>query len=392
MRAWLPHPPRYLIIPGDIDNPMGSRGDQAMFTVILSQIQGAAKPAIVEIAVRNPAKISPILPQGVDAVSFGAISTEGWKRTAALEGYDALFIQGSDVMDGFYDEAFAFQLWDIARAAHSQMDDCSILGISLNAGMAERVRQAILSAPGALNVGVRDPISLERLRSIRPGFGKLVADIAFLLPARPLSLCTPPVKHSLAWCQSRQNAGNIVVGVNIHSMLFWGCDSGRTEQLVATFADAMRTAMAEYKISFLLLPHDFRETIADGLVLERMFRLIQPDFPEHVHLHADASHANEFKTLVGGLDALVTARMHLAIAALGQSVPVAAVPYQDKFEGLFQLFDLPGSLMLAPGQACHTENVLRLFKTLIKERQDLSLKIGESLPGIIALAEDNFRP
>lgn len=42
------------------------------------------------------------------------------------------------------------------------------------------------------------------------------------------------------------------------------------------------------------------------------------------------------------LDAVVTGRMHLAIACLGQSVPAACISYQDKVEGLYQLLGLEG--------------------------------------------------
>jgi polysaccharide pyruvyl transferase WcaK-like protein len=385
-----PHPPRCLIIPGDIHGLIGSRGDQAMFTVIVSKIQNRHERAIIDVAVLNPEKIRPVLPVGVGAVSFNQLSTKGRSRTATLAGYDELLIQGADIMDGFYNECFALQLWEMACEAASKNANSVVLGISLNGHITERVQRVIRMAPAGLKVGVRDPISLERLHSVRPGFGRLVADVAFLLSPRPLSRCATSIQQSLAWCQERRKAGSVVVGVNIHSMLFLPDNGKKMDQLIKAFALVLKTLIAQQDMSFLLLPHDFRAGIADELVLEKLARLIQPHNPENIRLHSDASNADEIKTLTSGLDALVTGRMHLGIAALGQSVPIAALAYQGKFEGLFRLFGLPDELVLPPAVACCEEKLLRLFKTLLTERQSFSATISSSLPKILDLSEINF--
>ena len=53
------------------------------------------------------------------------------------------------------------------------------------------------------------------------------------------------------------------------------------------------------------------------------------------------------KGLVGLVDFAVTGRMHLAIAALGMEVPVVALAYQGKFDGMMQRFDL-GQMVFDP--------------------------------------------
>jgi colanic acid/amylovoran biosynthesis protein len=390
-RSWLPHSPRFLIISSDIHTIIGSRGDQAMFTVIVSRIQNGHERSLIDVAVQEPKTVKAALPLGVGAISFNQLSMKGRSRTATLAGYDGLLIQGADIMDGFYNDNFAVQLWEIACEAHVENKKSMVLGISLNGNITERVQRIIRVAPARLRVGVRDPISLERLHSVRPGLGRLVADIAFLLTPRPISHCATSIQQSFAWCQERRKAGCLVVGVNIHSMLFSSDKGENIDQLIKAFASVIRSLINEQKISFLLVPHDFRKSIADGFVLEKLARLIQPDYPENIRLHSDASNADEIKTLTSGLDALVTGRMHLGIAALGQLVPIAALAYQGKFEGLFRLIGLPDKLVLPPSIACCEENLLRLFKTLLNERQSLSAIISKSLPKILDLSEENFR-
>jgi polysaccharide pyruvyl transferase WcaK-like protein len=221
--------------------------------------------------------------------------------------------------------------------------------------------------------------------------GKLVADIAFLLSPRPISQCATSIQQSFAWCQERRKTGSVVVGVNMHSMLFSSDNGKNMDQLIQAFTLVLKILIDEQDISFLLVPHDFREGIADGLVLEKLARLIQPNYPKNIRLHSDVSNADEIKTLISGLDALVTGRMHLGIAALGQSVPTAALAYQGKFEGLFRLFGLPDKLVLPPAMACCEENLLCLFKTLLNERQSLSATISKSLPKVLDLSEENFQ-
>ncbi len=275
-----------------------------MFTVTVSRIQNRHERPIIDVAVLNPEKVKPALPLGVRAISFNQLSMKGRSRTATLAGYDGLLVQGADIMDGFYNDNFAVQLWEMACEAHIENKKSIVLGISLNGNITERVRRIIRMAPAGLKIGVRDPISLERLHSVRPGLGRLVADVAFLLPPRPISHCAAAIQQSFAWCQERRKAGCVVVGVNIHPMLFSSDNGENMEQLVKAFASVIKSLINEQKISFLLVPHDFRESVADGLVLEKLVRLIQPGQAENIRLHSDASNAGRNQNLDLGIGCL----------------------------------------------------------------------------------------
>ncbi len=97
----------------------------------------------------------------------------------------------------------------------------------------------------------------------------------------------------------------------------------------------------------------------------------------------------ELKAIAGEVNLILTGRMHLAIAALGQGVPPLCVVYQGKFEGLMAHFELDG-LMLDP-QDVIRHNVLsdHLEKTTARAA-DLGAYIRTRLPTIRNLALDNF--
>lgn len=98
--------------------------------------------------------------------------------------------------------------------------------------------------------------------------------------------------------------------------------------------------------------------------------------------------ANELKFFAGEMDAIITGRMHLAIAALGCGVPVGCVTYQGKFEGLFDHFLLKPPV-LAPDNVT-VDSLHELITTVIDQNQYLADKIADRLPVVTALSRRNI--
>jgi polysaccharide pyruvyl transferase WcaK-like protein len=94
------------------------------------------------------------------------------------------------------------------------------------------------------------------------------------------------------------------------------------------------------------------------------------------------------KYVAGEMDAVLTGRMHLAIAALGCGVPVACITYQGKFEGLFEHFDLP-PLMLDPVRVSET-SLTNLLLDLIERRLELRDHVHDRLDRVISLSQANL--
>jgi polysaccharide pyruvyl transferase WcaK-like protein len=97
------------------------------------------------------------------------------------------------------------------------------------------------------------------------------------------------------------------------------------------------------------------------------------------------------KAICASLDLVITGRMHLSIAGLGEGTPVGCIVYQDKFEGLieghFQLQDV----LIEPAEAFAPGGFHKFLARLLPRLPEVREKIQERLPHVRELAEENFR-
>ena len=69
---------------------------------------------------------------------------------------------------------------------------------------------------------------------------------------------------------------------------------------------------------------------------------------------------------------------------------MAAVAYQDKFEGLFEHFNLSRSLIIQPTKLGEVEAVWAWMKAAFEDRTTLAQQVQERLPGVMRLSRKNF--
>ena len=79
----------------------------------------------------------------------------------------------------------------------------------------------------------------------------------------------------------------------------------------------------------------------------------------------------------------------LAIAALGQGVPVACIAYQDKFEGLFQHFELDG-LTIQPQDVVEPGKLAAFFIEKYEQREALASQVRRRLPAVRELSRQSL--
>ncbi|HSW15180.1 MAG TPA: polysaccharide pyruvyl transferase family protein, partial [Solimonas sp.] len=101
--------------------------------------------------------------------------------------------------------------------------------------------------------------------------------------------------------------------------------------------------------------------------------------------------APALKAVAGAMDGVVTGRMHLAIAALGQGRPVAGLTYQDKFQGLFRHFELPTDLLMPPSQVVEPDRLTDLLRRFHADLAELEATVRRRLPQVQELALANLR-
>jgi polysaccharide pyruvyl transferase WcaK-like protein len=374
--------PRFLI---------SSKGDEAMITGVMETIH--AQWPDCKIAMLSDLTV---LPESL--ASMGVSLEPRWSTpwslaylTQIISRYDGLIIVGADVMDGHYSPISAARLWVIGDIAARLGKRSIVLGFSFNSQPSGWLKAFLHRLSPALCVFSRDAVSQQRFNTFcKTERADLVADAAFLLKPRPDCAV---VERIAGWCQEQRGQGRSLCGFNIHPMLLKNASAEQIAQLVANSAAAIAQVLVKRQVSFVFISHDYRgpgvgdceilAAIAEKLALLGAGRILS--FQEHLH-------AAELKALTGLMDLVVTGRMHLSIAALGQGTPVAAITYQGKFHGLFQHFGLDEQLLLAPDQLDNPSGFAEWMIAALDRHQPLAEQVRNRLPDVHRLAEKNLAP
>ena len=198
----------------------------------------------------------------------------------------------------------------------------------------------------------------------------------------------PAAKATEAWLSLQPGP---ILGVNLNQHLFMNREGSAGEAFLKQTADALSALMAMRPVSLLLLPHDVREASGDRQILQALQASLNPALRSRVHLVEEVPSASELKWMAGRLTALLSGRMHLAIAALSQCVPAVCFSYQDKFRGLYQHFDLSERMVLeTEGNECFTSSLSALLTELLDNQASLREQIRAQLPQVLALSRQNF--
>ena len=376
-----------LIIPCDPWSVIGSRGDQAMIIAIQQQIMKENPTAVIDILCENETTAAKVTKYGFQTICKW---NSTWLKNdfQYLANYNAIYILGADVTDGVYS-------WSTSMMLLMYYDIASRLGVSVYymgfsfSTRASRVLKFIFpQLQKKLLLSARDPVSLKRLKNFtshRPV--RLVADVAFCLVPRR----TPRIASISDFCDTIRKEGKFLLGINLHSMFnsaethnkSWYCD----------VTDLLTELLAENTSLYLLfLPHDDRNTNSDLSLLKKIYNQINPEIKKRILMLDKVFDADETKELVQHLDALIAGRMHLCIAAISSGIPVLGLVYQDKFEGLWQHFNLPLEKTLAKPEL-FSQDPIALKKQIydfITQKQVYQTEIIKNLPTVKNLAFRNF--
>lgn len=262
------------------------------------------------------------------------------------------------------------------------------MGFSINETPDVRVMQTLRSLSGSVRLFARDPLSLERLYSKAGLSGTLSADVAFLLS--PATTSTTDIVAT--WISGQKLAGRVVIGINANHLLIK--DNGNPAQTVSGligFFSELLEALHETdpRLCFVLIPHDYRGKWSDDRLSGLIYESLSEQMKAHVLTVANRISAAEAKTICSHIDFLITGRMHLAIAALGQAIPTACISYQGKVLGLFELFRIQELAFSLP----HPLDGRRFAEGLliqIKNRHAIKGQLERHLDKVLSLASKNF--
>jgi polysaccharide pyruvyl transferase WcaK-like protein len=379
-----------LIVPSDPFGIIGAKGDEAMLVSLIENLTANIHGVKVSLLCDRDA-----LPESISTLGVGI--ERGWispwsfgalKKT--IEPYDALVIIGADILDGYYSLLSAARYWVAADLAARQGKTVVITGFSFNASPPQLLKAFLTPLPDSVNICLRDPVSQERFNRFIgiPGRAKLVADIAFNLQPHMQTL---PVAAIAAWCEQQRAAARMVVGFNIHPMLFKHPTVQELDALVHASVQSISAAVKLRASSMVLIPHDYRPFPKGDLeILSRIYHALPSHVQKHCHLVEGHLHAAELKALAGKLDLVITGRMHLAIASLGMGTPVAGITYQDKFHGLFQHFGLSSEFLASVAVLLDAERFQAWLIGAIDAQKLLKTQVDRNLVAVKALSRENF--
>ncbi|WP_201403765.1 polysaccharide pyruvyl transferase family protein [Kaistia sp. 32K] len=391
MRAWLSdwiasRPPTLFLIPSDPWNLTGSIGDAAMIAAV-TEVCRTQAGLEVTVLTSTDAADQAAHRLGLRTVRVAWDSEQAFwpqvDRQIRKKHAKALLVLGADVLDGGYGSEMAKRMLRIADLAASRRIPTAILGFSFNSAPAEDLRPAWAKLHPDVVIQVRDQSSLQRFEAFSGRKGTLVADCAFLLKEKP-GQASEAVR---AWTDGKRQQGRHVLGINFHPQLFKKRED--FPRLGRSFETVLRKLAAEDGTAFVVIPHDNRED-SDKVALRAFAAGLDQTLRENVLFVGEDVGPDEIKAIVSHLDGTVTGRMHLAIATLGMGRPAVALTYQDKFEGLFDHFDLPSWLLVTPEAAGEPEVLLALIRRFRASLGALTSQVQAHLPAVQQAARRNL--
>ena len=379
--------PRVLIVPGDLETVVGSLGDGAMISATISMAR--SRIPNVEIDVMTSSATAQPFDNSGDVrflhMPNGRISSEAEIEAIRSRGYAGAFLLGADILDGHYGAPVAAKLLVIAGLLSRIGVPAAFLGFSFNSWPEPALRAFFSEVDADVRFNVRDEVSLGRFEAFAKRKGRLVADSAFSLQP---NLESEGARTISDWCAGQRAQGRVVVGLNVHPMLYVNPTEKQVGQIIDTTIAAIEGS--DPNVAWLLLPHDYREGKGDEVVLRRIAEGVGPGAKDRC-LYVPGRHdAATLKAMASRLDGIVSGRMHLAIAGLGSGAPVLALTYQGKFDGLFRLVGLPEWLLLSPDQAFVQGRLAEVLPRFLAELPDLKAKVGERLPALKAASALNY--
>lgn len=362
----------------------GSLGDEAMIKALVGELRknGFSHLGILEMGSSTAWQEATEVDAGVPAPSA---SLGGWLRfLLALKAYSHVYVIGADCIDGNYSVTGSRRLLRLADFCARAGRNTTITGCSFNASADPLIIETIDRLDRRVRLLARDPMSHSRITALTTHHAELVADLAFLLKPSPQHAA-----ETIDWIRRERAAGRTVLGVNLGASALGTNDRSTILKCVDAFAHALGNRLeTDAMLSIVLLPHDFRGESSDLAMCEKLRESLSSRFGARVRLFDEHVGASAIKAVAGELDACVTCRMHLAIACLGNGVPVGAVTYQDKFEGLF------GHLGITPPaisgmQATDAAAVAKLVDGTLAEAVSIRETLAGTLQRVRALSERN---
>lgn len=236
-------------------------------------------------------------------------------------------------------------------------------------------------------VTVREGISEKYVKALSP-CSPLVrtADIAFLMKSSPPNRAREILELEVV----PEPDGELRLGVSLSALLINNInrhirnDAGTDS--VAEISRALDRVSSELNVQILFLPHVFgpRSGADDRSAIQAVMKLMNTR-PASIK---NEYRAEELKAIIATCDAFLGSRMHANIAALDSLIPVLAIGYSHKTEGILRELDLQQWVLSNADMTADG-----LFSALVRLLHDLSdyrAHLQDRLPAVRERAWKNI--
>ena len=282
------------------------------------------------------------------------------------------YIIGADVLDGFYSDRKTTLRLRFANLAARSGSRTSVVGFSMNANPSTAACAAISGLDPRVRLVARDPISAQRTEAIAGRPVETAADLAFLVEAEePPAAFALPAEINVGFAPNYHLAGEF----------------GGPEQLLDAMEGCLSALLASGpELGIVLIPHDSRGPSSDFALSASLAERLPSD---RVVAATFVSSPGHVRWVAAQLHAMVSARMHAAIGALGEGTPVAVLGYQNKAEGILSMFELDHWVAHPQVTLSNPSEFVALAQRLLDKGDEIRPQIHRLLPAVIAAARRN---
>jgi polysaccharide pyruvyl transferase WcaK-like protein len=368
--------------------PQGSRGDAAVLDALICELSSRTDLLITVLSYYHDEKYSQLVERyGVTVRPLATLARRPWTFFDMLGSTRFFQFTATDVVDGVYGEFNALLRIAIAKTFSRAGAESAIINFSLSGKSRPVCLRALRDLTDTVRLVPRDQVSLIRLEKAIGRPAKQGADLAFLLRADATGIET----EVLDWIEQQDQADRQLVGLGFNALLY---SLGNPEVVQSLTKLTELLIAAEENRSVLFIPHDFRKKTSDYLLSKRIFENLTATGGSRLMLLHHPYDAQQLKYIVSRMDAVISARMHLAIAGLSQAVPAFGLRYHGKFEGLYQhlnLLDIYDTVTVDADDAVKSpEETFDLINSFFLQLDEIAHRVKEQIPKVRSLARENI--
>jgi colanic acid/amylovoran biosynthesis protein len=197
------------------------------------------------------------------------------------------------------------------------------------------------------------------------------SDMAFLMEPETVKLSFPTRKSSF-------------IGVNVSGLLYFGSNQQKSTWSTDTYRNFVRSLVTalveEIGEDVVLIPHVRNPSIQtdDWIACQQLRQSCEASVKNRVYIVDTPLIAPQLKYIIGQSEYFIGSRMHSCIAALSAGVPITAVSYSHKFEGILRQLEL--EYLSCNPQSLSVDEMINKVLNCYERREEIRDKLDEMVP------------